>query len=140
MSLEQALQERWAADPTLPSLVPMARVFTGTVPPNVAPPNAVPPGFALPSAVIERRTARPLVNTSSGSKVERIECAWRILAASYDEAAAIAAAVLACFERSSFSCDEGEVVLFRRLEEGRSLPRPDRPEFTLLFEATLVRS
>ena len=135
MSLEQALQERWAADPTLPSLVPMARVFTGTVPPN-----AVPPGFALPSAVVERRTARPLVNTSSGSKVERIECAWRILAASYDEAAAIAAAVLACFERSSFSCDEGEVVLFRRLEEGRSLPRPDRPEFTLLFEATLVRS
>ncbi len=135
MSLEQALQERWAADPTLPSLVPMARVFTGTVPPN-----AVPPGFALPSAVVERRTARPLVNTSSGSKVERIECAWRIHAATYDEAAAIAAAVLACFERSSFSCDEGEVVLFRRLEEGRSLPRPDRPEFTLLFEATLVRS
>lgn len=130
MSLEQALQERWAADPTLPSLVPMARVFTGTAPPSVM----------LPTAVVERRTARPLVNTSSGSKVERIECAWRILAASYDEAAAIAVAVLACFERSSFSCDEGEVVLFRRLEEGRSLPRPDRPDFTLLFEATLVRS
>lgn len=130
MSLEQALQERWAADPTLPSLVPMSRVFTGSAP----------PGFAPPAAVVERRTARPLVNTSSGSRVERMECAWRVHAATYDEAAAIAAAVLACFERSSFSSDEGEVVLFRRLEEGRSLPRPDRPEFTLLFEATLIRS
>ena len=130
MSLEQALQEKWAADPTLPSLVPSARVFTGMAPPSVM----------LPTAIVERRTARPLTNTSSGNRVERIECAWRIHAATYDEAAAIAAAVLACFERSSFSCDEGEVVLFRRLEEGRSLPRPDRPEFTLLFEATLIRS
>lgn len=129
MSLEQALQTMWAADPTLPSLVPSARVFTGTAPPHLAD----------PAVVVERRMARPLVNTSSGSKVERIECAWRIYAATYDEAAAIAAAVVACFERSSFSCDEGEVVLFRRLEEARSLPRPDRPEFTLLFEATLVR-
>lgn len=130
MSLEQTLQALWAADPTLPSLVPIARVFTGTAP----------PGAVSPSVVIERRTARPAVNTSSGSRVERIECVWQIHAQSYDEAAAIAAAVVACFERSSFSCDEGEVVLFRRLEEGRSVPRPDLPEFTLLFEATLVRS
>ncbi|MBA4019555.1 MAG: hypothetical protein C0483_20520 [Pirellula sp.] len=130
MSLEQALQALWAADPMLPSLVPSARVFTGTAPPD----------FAAPTAVIERRTARPLVSTSSGTRVERIECAWRIHAPSYDEAAAISAAVLACFERRSFSCDEGEVVLFRGLEEGRNLPRPGRPEFTLLFEATLVRS
>lgn len=129
MSLEQALQAMWAADPTLPSLVPSARVFTGTAPPHLAD----------PAVVVERRMARPLVNTSSGGRVERIECAWRIYAATYDEAAAIAAAVVARFERCSFSCDEGEVVLFRRLEEGRSLPRPDRPEFTLLFEATLVR-
>lgn len=135
MSLEQTLQSLWAADPTLPSLVPSARVFTGA-----APPNAVPPGAVSPSVVIERRTARPAVNTSSGSRVERIECVWQIHAQSYDEAAAIAAAVVACFERSAFSCDEGEVVLFRRLEEGRSVPRPDLPEITLLFEATLVRS
>ena len=41
MSLEQTLQTMWAADPMLPSLVPSARVFTGTAPPHLADPAVV---------------------------------------------------------------------------------------------------
>ncbi|MGC3972389.1 MAG: hypothetical protein QM775_35115 [Pirellulales bacterium] len=129
MTLEQKLHEMWSLDPTLPGLLPIERVFTGC-----APPDAVPP-----YAVLERRQGRIVRNTSH-SQVAQIDCVWTARAATYEEAALLIRALAECFDRQSFACDEGLVALLRRREEARTLPRPNRPEFTATYEATLIRT
>jgi hypothetical protein len=129
MSLEQTLREMWAADPTLPGLLPVDRVFTGCPPPQAA----------APLVVLERRAGRIVRNTSHG-RVEQIELIWKIHTATYDEAAALAQALADCFDRQSFACAEGNVALLRQRDESRTLPRPDRPQFDMTYEATLIQT
>jgi hypothetical protein len=129
MSLEQTLREMWSADPTLPELLSVDRVFTGCAPPQAA----------TPLVVLERGSGRVIRNTSHG-RVELIELIWKIRTQTYDEAAALLKALADCFDRQSFACDEGNVALLRQRDVVRNLPRPDRAEFDATYEAMLIRS
>ena len=129
MSLEHTLREMWSADPTLPGLLTVDRVFTGCAPPQTA----------APLVVLERRAGRVIRNTSHG-RVEQIELIWKIRTATYDEAASLAQALADCFDRQSFACDEGNGALLRQRDNSRTLPRPDRPQFDVTYEAMLIRS
>ena len=129
MTIEQAIHEAWAADAGLTAQLPAARVFTGCAPPE----------SGRPAVVVERRGARQVLRTSTGT-VERVAVALLVYESDYDRAAAIAAAAAARFDGAAFDSGEGRVVAMRRGEETRRVVGPERIEFALVYELDVYRN
>lgn len=136
MTLEQAIQQRWGDDDGLTALVPTQRLFTGFAPADAA----------RPYVVVERRKSRPTLRGSGGLQCAAVELVFRLEAANYDQAAAIAAAVAERFDSADFAADfdagEGRVVQMRRGEElrtggARGASGSETVGWELLYEITL---
>lgn len=133
MTLEEAIQSGWSADATLAGLVPSERVFTSFAPAEAA----------LPRVVVERRKSTPTLRSSSGLRAEAVELVFTVEAASYDEAAAITAAIVDEFDGADFDAGEGRVAAMRRGEELRERKAGDVAEreavrWELKYEVTLL--
>lgn len=110
MTLEQAIQSRWADDVTLAALVPSERLFTSFAPADTA----------RPRVVVERRKTTPKLRGSGGLRAELVELAFTVDAANYDEAAVIGAAVADAFDGVDFDAGEVRVAAMRWSEERRA--------------------
>jgi hypothetical protein len=106
MSLEQAIHDRWASEPTLAELVPPARFTTG---PAWSRP-------ALPYAQLERLGHR---SRSGGSRwcVEEIELGMAIHAESLEQLKSVLAAVIGCFDNAAFDLAVGSVLRMRLIDQ-----------------------
>jgi hypothetical protein len=135
MTLEQAIQQRWADDVTLAALVPSERVFTSFAPAEAA----------RPRVVVERRKSVPKLRSSSGLRAEAVELVFVVEAESYDVAASIAAGVAEAFDEADFEAGEGRVAAMRRGEELRERKAGDVAErefvrWELKYEVVLCGS
>src|SRR5262245_3879304 len=107
MSVERAVQERWQTDATLCTLLPAARLFTGTVPSDasgVAGTGAEPTARRSPGpyATLTRLDTKPVLRTSSGTALDEVRLELSLWAESLETAQRIVAAVERRFERSNF--------------------------------------
>lgn len=106
MSLTAAIHARWAAAPALCALLPAERLFTGRAPG----PNA-----EGASATLAVSGAGGKAYANDRSSVDEVQVAFRIGPVDFDQGEAIAAALLAAFDRSDFElAGGGKVVSMQR--------------------------
>jgi hypothetical protein len=122
MSIERAIHDRWRGDPALASLLPAARLFTGTAPGTPA----------TPYAVLARLDTQPVLRTSSGTALDEVRLEISIWSAELELLQQIVAGVERRFERAGFPTRDGTVLNMRRVA------RDERREAGGYWRATLT--
>ncbi|MCE9546924.1 MAG: DUF3168 domain-containing protein [Planctomycetia bacterium] len=123
MSIERAIHDRWATDAALSSLLPAARVFTGTAEGNPR----------LPYAVLARVDTTPVLRTSSGTRLDDVRFELTIWAERLAAGQRIASAVARRFERATFGLAEGCVLVMRQLHHDERCEPHGAWRITLTF-------
>lgn len=111
MSVEQAIQRRWAAFRPLERLVPAARVFTGSAHDDPA----------LPYAIVSRQGDRPVVHTSSGTEVREITIRIQFWVHTLDEGKKIVSRLGRAFELNNPGAIDANILVVRRGEQDEQL-------------------
>ncbi len=127
MSLEQAIHNRWAADASLPALLPAARFLTG--PPLVRP--------SLPWAMLARQGTKSR-EPGSHYTLEETELAFTIWDRGLAAAKAIAAAVQTGYDHAGFAFTSGQVLALRLTDQREAREADGVWRITLTFTALIA--
>ena len=111
MSLEQAIQRRWAAYRPLERWVPVERVFTGNAHDNPR----------VPYAVVTRQHDRPVVHTSSGTSVREVTVRIQIWVATLGEGKKIVSRLGKAFSLFDPRKLDADILVIRRGEQDEQL-------------------
>lgn len=123
MSLEQAVHQRWAADPALAAMLPPERFTTGRA--SEGP---------LPYATLARRSNRTVWRANSGDRLDETELAVHVWHGDYDAGRAVAERVRAVFDRAAFGLASGARVVQMLRRGDDAAQGPDGVwRFTLVF-------
>lgn len=123
MNLEQAIHQRWAADPALTALVPADAVVTGTR-----------GSRSVPYVTVHRKSNRPVLRTNAGDAVDEATVEFHAWHDDHDAGRAIAEQVKTVFDRSNFPLAGGDRVIQMRRTADRARQDDDGLwQFTVEF-------
>ena len=122
MNIEGAIQDRWRISAVLSALLPVERLFTGTVPGDPPPPYAV----------LTRLDTQPVLRTSSGTALDEAKIEMSLWASELESLQSIVAEVQRSFERAGFLLRDGVVLLMRRVQHS------ERQEESGLWRASSI--
>jgi len=127
MNLIQVIHRRWAAAEALNAVLPAAQVFTGM---GTDP--------TVPSAVICKRSDRPLESFSNGSGTDLVVVRIEVFCESYDLGAAAIHEIKTAFDRTAFDLDDGDrVLLMRRSNDFENQAAAGTWQMVIDFECTV---
>jgi len=122
MSLEQAVHQRWAADPGLAAALPAENVVTGRY-----------GGGQVPYATVHRTQNRRLLRTNDG-RLDETRLAVHVWHDDYDAGRQIAELVQAAFDGAGFALPNGgRVVRMRRTADSAEEHDDGLWQFSLEF-------
>jgi hypothetical protein len=107
MSVEQAIQRRWAAYRPLERWVPKERVYTGSA--HDSP--------SMPYAVLTRQSDRPVVHTSSGTCVREITVRIHLWVSTLGEGKSIVSRLGQAFGLADPRMIDADILVIRRGEQ-----------------------
>jgi len=99
MNVEQAIHERWCGWRPLVDLVPAERLYSGAA-----------QGAGWPYVTLHRLDGAQIARTSSGTLVARVPLEFRVWDQQLARAQAVAAAIVARFNRAEFAYAAGRVL------------------------------
>ena len=109
MNLEQAIHQRWAADPALTALLSADAVVTGTR-----------GSRNVPYATVHRKSNRTVLRTNAGDAVDEATVVFHVWHDDYDAGRAILEQVKTAFDRSDFPLAAGDRVIQMRRTADRA--------------------
>jgi hypothetical protein len=130
VNLEQAIHARWAATPSLESLLPAQRLRTGAF-----------HGKGRPYATLERKTSRTAFRTNAGDALDEVALSIHVWHDSCDAGRAIVHEIQAAFDRSDFDLGGGDrVVQMRRTADTAKQHDDNVWQFTVEFSVSVYLS
>lgn len=114
MSVEQAIHEHWGTYAPLTRLVPLASVYTGSVPRQDEDGNLL----ALPWVSLETVGDSKTERTNSGTMITAAQLRFHVYAATYSAAKDVVEVLLDHFDRAEFNWSRGRVLDMKHENQG----------------------